>query len=213
METNKRKRESKSINEKYEIIRYYEDLLKKKEKNAKTNTVEHFKLKQISTLNTILTKADQINDNFTENQSTETRKRFKKSLFDDVDEELYEYFLKMRKKNAELSTNDIKSKALEIAIGKNYGDFKASNGFIRCFKSRYNIKFKDLHGEGGSVDLVTTNDWFKKLKNILTDYAEDEIYNLDETGLFFRAQKGRTYVTGKEGNDKNLRGMKKSKDR
>jgi hypothetical protein len=50
METNKRKRESKSINEKYEIIRYYEDLLKKKEKNAKTNTVEHFKLKQISTL-------------------------------------------------------------------------------------------------------------------------------------------------------------------
>jgi ferric iron reductase protein FhuF len=93
METNKRKRESKSINEKYEIIRYYEDLLKKKEKNAKTNTVEHFKLKQISTLNTILTKADQIKDNYTENQSTETRKRFKKSLFDDVDEELYEYFL------------------------------------------------------------------------------------------------------------------------
>jgi ferric iron reductase protein FhuF len=101
METNKRKRESKSINEKYEIIRYYEDLLKKKEKNAKTNTVEHFKLKQISTLNTILTKADQIKDNYTENQSTETRKRFKKSLFDDVDEELYENFLKIRKKNAE----------------------------------------------------------------------------------------------------------------
>jgi hypothetical protein len=36
---------------------------------------------------------------------------------------------------------------------------------------------------------VTTNDWFKKLKNILTDYAEDEIYNLDETGLFLELKK------------------------
>jgi hypothetical protein len=35
METNKRKRESKSINEKYEIIRYYEDLLKRKRKMQK----------------------------------------------------------------------------------------------------------------------------------------------------------------------------------
>ena len=210
---NKRKRESKSINEKYEIIKYYNDLVKKNVENAKSKTVDNFKLKQISTLNTILSKANQINESYTENQCTEKRMRFTKSVYGDVDEELYEYFLKMRKKNAEICTNDLKSKSLEIAIGKNYTDFKASNGYIRCFKSRYNIQFKDLRGEAGSVDTSITNDWFNKIKTILKDYASEDIYNLDETGLFYRAQKGRTFVTGKESNDKNLRGMKKSKDR
>jgi hypothetical protein len=103
---NKRKRESKSINEKYEIIKYYNDLVKKTVENAKSKTVDNFKLKQISTLNTILSKANQINESYTENQCTEKRMRFTKSVYGDVDEELYEYFLKMRKKNAEICTND-----------------------------------------------------------------------------------------------------------
>jgi hypothetical protein len=213
METNKRKREGRTINEKYTIIKFYEDLVKKNTKNAKSKTVEEFKLKQISTLNTILSKADEVKSSYNENQSTENRKRFKKSDYDDVDEELYSYFIKMRKKDAEICTNDLKYKALEIAIGKNYCDFKASNGYIRGFKARYNIQFKDLHGEAGSVNTSTTNDWFKKIRTILKDYAIDDIYNLDETGLFYKSQKGRSFVSGKEVNDKNLRGMKKSKDR
>jgi hypothetical protein len=60
--TNKRNRESRSINEKYEIIKFYEDLVKKKVQNAKTRTVEQFKLKQVSTLNSILSKCMQVND-------------------------------------------------------------------------------------------------------------------------------------------------------
>ena len=41
--TNKRKRGSRSINDKYEIIKFYEDL--KKVQNAKNRTVEQFELK------------------------------------------------------------------------------------------------------------------------------------------------------------------------
>jgi len=110
METNKRKREGRTINEKYTIIKFYEDLVKKNTKNAKSKTVEEFKLKQISTLNTILSKADEVKSSYNENQSTENSKRFKKSDYDDVDEELYSYFIKMRKKDAEICTNDLKYK-------------------------------------------------------------------------------------------------------
>jgi hypothetical protein len=106
-----------------------------------------------------------------------------------VGQDMYEYFLKMRKKNAEICTNDLKSKSLEIAIGNNYTDFKASNGYIRCFKSRYNIQFKDLRGEAGSVDTSITNDWFNKIKTILKDYANEDIYNLDEIVLFIELKK------------------------
>ena len=80
METNKRKREGRTINEKYTIIKFYEDLVKKNTKNAKSKTVEEFKLKQISTLNTILSKADEVKSSYNENQSTENRKIYLKSI-------------------------------------------------------------------------------------------------------------------------------------
>ena len=70
-----------------------------------------------------------------------------------------------------------------------------------------------MRGEAGCVNTSITNDWFHKIKTILNDNANEDIYNLDETGLFYRAQKGRTFVTGKESSDQNLCGMKKSKDR
>jgi hypothetical protein len=54
--------------------------------------------------------------------------RFNLGVYSDVDDELHQYFVKMRAKNAEICTNDLKSKSLEIAIAKGYDDFKASNG-------------------------------------------------------------------------------------
>jgi hypothetical protein len=58
----------------------------------------------VSTLNSILSKCDEIKESYTKIQSTEKRIRFKKSLNADVDEEFYKYFVNMRKKNAEICT-------------------------------------------------------------------------------------------------------------
>jgi hypothetical protein len=66
----KRSRDGRTINDKYDIVVYFEDLIKKNIKNAKTKTVDHFNLKQISTLNTILAKKDLIKITYLENQST-----------------------------------------------------------------------------------------------------------------------------------------------
>ena len=119
----------------------------------------------------------------------------------------------MRNRKAEIDTQDIKSKALEIAIGKGHFDFKASNGFVRCFKSRYNLHFKELHGDAGGVDSCASINWFQKLPGFIKDYKDEDIYNLDETGLLYKAQKGKSFVSGSEAADKNLRGQKKCKDR
>ena len=82
MDLNKRKRsrESKTLNEKYEIITFYENLVKENKKNCKTTTIQHFKLKQISSLNAILNKIDEIKETYLENQSSEKRIRLTKGV-------------------------------------------------------------------------------------------------------------------------------------
>ena len=37
------------------------------------------------------------------------------------------------------------------------------------------------------------NDWKNKLSNILKTYSPDQIYNADETGLFFRLLPDKTF--------------------
>jgi hypothetical protein len=102
----KRQRDTKTINGKYDIIVFYEDMIKKGIKQAKTKTKEHFKLPQLSTLNTILKNKCKIKDAYERNETTSKRKRFRDSKYGDVDTELYEDFRKMRDKQAEIRTID-----------------------------------------------------------------------------------------------------------
>jgi hypothetical protein len=98
----------------------------------------------------------------------------------------------------EIRTIDFKTKSLEIAGAKGLHDFKASNGFLRGFYARYNIKCKELEGEAGSVDESTIQEWFSKVSNMIEDYEDKDVYNLDETGLFYKAERGKSFVTGNE---------------
>ena len=47
---------------------------------------------------------------------------------------------------------------------------------------------RQLCGESASVDVSKVGNARKNLKEVLKDYSKDEIYNLDETGLFFKLQ-------------------------
>lgn len=40
--------------------------------------------------------------------------------------------------------------------------------------------------------------WFKQLPNILKDYEPDDIFNADETGLFFKCLPNKTFAFKKE---------------
>ena len=189
-------RESKTINEKYEIIQFYKTMVANKEKNAKSKTKENFNLKQLSSLNRILQKEEEIVEAYKSHQSSNKRMRFTQSEVN-IDEDLYNYFISMRAKKAEINTEDLKFKALELATNKGLKDFKASNGFIREFKSRHNIQFKHLHGTSDSCDLKVVNEWFAKVNDLIKAY-EDNNVNLDETGLFYEADRGKSFVTGIE---------------
>ncbi len=46
-----------------------------------------------------------------------------------------------------------------------------------------------LHGESGSVDRVALEENRRELQNLIEQYAPEDIYNFDETGLFYRMKR------------------------
>ena len=53
------------------------------------------------------------------------------------------------------------------------------------------------------------NDWFERLPDILTEFRPEDIYNCDETGLFFRALPDKTLALKSE----DAKGGKLAKER
>ncbi|UYV74823.1 hypothetical protein LAZ67_12001144 [Cordylochernes scorpioides] len=66
-------------------------------------------------------------------------------------------------------------------------NFEASNGWVEKFKARRNIAFKRLHGEAGSVDANSVATWKGGIiPSLLAKYSPQDIFNADETGLFYK---------------------------
>ena len=66
------------------------------------------------------------------------------------------------------------------------------NGWLDRFKKRFNIKSKNISGEAGGVREETVTSWQERLPNILSGYSPENIFNMDETGQFFRAPLNRS---------------------
>ena len=64
--------------------------------------------------------------------------------------------------------------------------FSASDGWLAGFKTRYYLKSYRLHGEAASVPLQDLEESQNQLREILAEYQPKNIFNADETGLFFR---------------------------
>ena len=88
-------------------------------------------------------------------------------------------------------------------------DFKASNGWLESFKKRHNIACAVACGESASVSSTTVDDWKSRLPALYQGYAAKDIFNMDETGVFYRALPDRTLNV--KGSD--CHGGKKSKER
>lgn len=72
-------------------------------------------------------------------------------------------------------------------------EFKASEGWLSNFKGRHGIVFKQPQGEAGDIDLEAVDDWRQTiLRNQLVNFSEDDVFNVDETGLFWKLLPSKT---------------------
>ncbi|GFY38622.1 tigger transposable element-derived protein 1 [Trichonephila inaurata madagascariensis] len=91
-------------------------------------------------------------------------------------------------------------------------EFKATTGWFIKFKRRSRIKHVLMHGESASADKeAAANLWLNFQEFIETEgYRLQQIFNCDETGLFWKRMPNRTYITKDE---KSVPGHKPMKDR
>jgi len=100
-----------------------------------------------------------------------------------------------------------KAKLLANGLEVLEGTLQFSSGWLHKFKNRNGIRQEILHGEADSADNAAIIEALLLLREKYAAYPLERIYNMDETGLFYRLESDRTLAT------KRLSGRKKNKER
>lgn len=195
-----RKRKVLSFEEKLAIVNAVSAGEKKKDVAARFNI-------PASSLSTILSAKDSIRE-AAESSTGAKKKRLKKSTYADVDKAVFTWFLDTRARNVPISGAILQQKAKDFACILGHDDFKASNGWLQGFKSRHGVVGRVISGESASADSDASASWVaEKLPGILDRYEAADLYNADETALFYQMLPNRTL----ELKGRDCRGGKQSK--
>jgi hypothetical protein len=80
----------------------------------------------------------------------------------------------------------LQREALAVATSLENDQFKASTGWLDSFKKRHNIVWNGVCGVSKDVDESVVSEYKPKLLELISSFEPKNIYNADETGLFFR---------------------------
>ena len=98
----------------------------------------------------------------------------------------------MSRRKLPISGPMLQEKALQFAKDLGNAEFRGSNGSLESFRKRNNIAFYVKSGEKADVDIAIVEDWKRKLPTLLEGYNPCDIFNMDETGLFFCTTEDKT---------------------
>lgn len=128
-----------------------------------------------------------------ENSHNKSQKNDSKGVHPALEEALQLWLKGVLAKNLPVSGDLLKEKAESFALKMGIEEFKFTDGWLRGFKKRHGISFKKVSGESGAVDQTIVSDYrVTKLQALLKEYAPSDIFNCDETGLFFKMLPDRT---------------------
>jgi hypothetical protein len=97
-----------------------------------------------------------------------------------------------------ISDNILCEKAKEFAQALDIPkkSLSLSHGWLMGFKQRNHLRSFVLHGEANSAPLEVLPQQRKFFQELLSSYELENIYNADETGLFYRMTSNQTLATG-----------------
>ena len=196
-----RKRTELSIKEKVE-------LLKNSDGKSSRQLAEKYGVGRTQVQN-LMKRKREILDSYEDDANSSRKRQCVSTVNNDLNDLMWQWFQKLRSQMIPVSGPMMQEKALAISQQLNLSDFKASTGWLRSFKQRHNINGARICGESGSVDVGVVTDWQEKLPSITEGYAPRDIYNMDESGVFYRQLPDRTLrIRGED-----CKGGKKSKER
>ena len=132
---------------------------------------------------------------FESNENVQKFRYGNKSKHDTLNDLMLDWFRQARDKAIPLSGPILQSKALEFASQLDIADFKASNGWLEKFKARHVIKAFTVSGESAGVDLQTVDNFRSRIPEIRSDFEPCNIFNCDETDLYYRTLPNKTLST------------------
>lgn len=141
------------------------------------------------------------------NVETSTLLRQKTCQHPQLEDALYTWFTHVRARKACVNNEMLIAKAKVFGEKLGITDFSYSFGWLTRFKVRKGIQFREQHGEAGSADPEAVAAGREDLRQVLARYNPDDVYNLDETGLFYKLGPNKTLATAPES------GQKRSKER
>lgn len=114
-----------------------------------------------------------------------------------LEEQVEKFVLDMQARQLPVSGYLISTMALRFARGMHIEEeFKASKGWFDRFVSRKSLRSFNLHGEAASIDINVDSiqNRLQELRDIIAEYEPRDVFNLDETGLFYNQIIKRTYA-------------------
>ena len=126
---------------------------------------------------------------------------------EDLEKALFIWFSDVTSHHAAVNDDMLITKARGYGEQMGVENFQYSRGWLQNFKSRYGIKSKTYEGEAASADLKSVETGREDLRKLLLNYKPEDVFNQDETGLFYRLGPNSTLATGR------VKGKKKSKER
>uniref|UniRef100_A0A8C4Q6N4 HTH CENPB-type domain-containing protein n=1 Tax=Eptatretus burgeri TaxID=7764 RepID=A0A8C4Q6N4_EPTBU len=134
---------------------------------------------------------------------------------EDMETDLLLWISEMHRSNLPISGPLVmeKAKALYDAAPGPSGErkpFGVSDGWLAKFKHRHGLQFDSMQGEVAEVDYEAAEKFKAKFVKIVAEYHPDQIFNADETGLFWKKLPHKTYLMKEE---KRASAVRQSKDR
>jgi hypothetical protein len=197
--TPKRKRNDYEINDKREMVYFQEKNPQMTQKQIK----EHFEQKWGKKIGKA-TVSDILKDKekylSTDSIRSPGAKRLREGDYPHLESCLY-IWLK-DKINNKVCISDVilisQAKVFGALIGISDLEFSYSHGWLDKYKKRFNIKLHTVSGESGGVDMDVVSRGILMLKEEINQYKLDDVFNFDETALFYRLQPNKTLSSGEK---------------
>ena len=161
-----------------------------------------------ATISNIVNNKRSLSETLDEKTSKIKRKRVVKCP--ELDNILAEWVLQRQHNRVILTWQLIQRKAEDFADQLHLSDEKRPNfsdGWLEKFLDRHGLKTIILSGESGSADVKAIEIALPELQSAIKQYSPKDVFNMDETGLFYCLTPDRTIAT------RQLEGMKKDKTR
>ena len=174
----KKKRQQFSLKEKREIILEVE----------KGGIAKKYGISPL-TLSTFLKQKSKIEQNIDADALGPQQKKMRTADYEEVDKAVYTWFVEIRAKNIPINGPLLCERARSFARSLGFPEFVGSTGWLHRFRERLGISHKIINGEANDAPKEGVSSWrLETLQAALKEYSPADIYNADETVLFYKLE-------------------------